>query len=422
MGKYLCTGARKEEMMEERWKRNVTLFLMSQAISFFGTSLVQYAIMWYITLNTQSGVMMTISIICGFLPTFFLSPFAGVWADRFSRKLLIALSDSLIALATLILAILFLTGHDALWLLFVMSALRALGSGVQTPAVGAFLPQLVPEDQLTKVNGISSSIQSMVTLISPMLSGALLTVASIEMIFFIDVITAVIGVSVLLFFLHVPVHAKALGQQSVSYFKDLKEGFKYIKNHDYIKQFFLFSAFFFILAAPVAFLTPLQVTRSFGSDVWRLTAIEVSFSLGMIAGGLIMASWGGFKNRVHTMTMAMLAIGVCTLALGIVPNFWIYLTFMGLVGITMPMFNTPAIVLLQEKVEVDFLGRVFGVLGMISSSMMPLGMLIFGPVADIVEIETLLIGTGLLLCIQSFFLIGSKNLLAAGKAIENPEN
>lgn len=93
------------------------LFLSSQTISLFGSMLVQYAITWYITLKTQSGAMMTISIICGFLPTFFFS-FAGVWADRYNRKLLIALSDSLIALSTLILAILFFMGFDSIWLLF----------------------------------------------------------------------------------------------------------------------------------------------------------------------------------------------------------------------------------------------------------------------------------------------------------------
>src|SRR5690554_4174095 len=91
--------------MNTNWKKNIILFLTSQTISLFGTSLVQYAIMWHITLTTQSGVMMTIAIICGFLPTFFLSPFAGVWADRFNRKLLIILSDSMIALTTLVLAI-----------------------------------------------------------------------------------------------------------------------------------------------------------------------------------------------------------------------------------------------------------------------------------------------------------------------------
>jgi DHA3 family macrolide efflux protein-like MFS transporter len=148
------------------WKKNIVLFLVSQTVSLFGSSLVQYAIMWYIILNTQSGIMSTIFIICGFLPTFILSPFAGVWADRFNRKKLIILSDTTIAISTFLLAILFLWGYDSIWLLFVVAAVRALGTGVQTPTVGAFLPQLVPSDKLTKVNGINNSLQSFVTLLS----------------------------------------------------------------------------------------------------------------------------------------------------------------------------------------------------------------------------------------------------------------
>lgn len=245
------------DQVKDNWKKNITLFLGSQTISLFGSSLVQYAIMWYITLNTQSGVMMTISIVCGFVPTFILSPIAGVWADRYNRKILIILSDSLIAISTLVLAILFLIGYDELWLLFVMSAVRAIGTGIQTPAVGAILPQLVPEDKLTKVNGTNGSIQALVMLVSPMVSGALLTMASIETIFFIDVITAAIAIFTLLAFLKIPAHAKALQKQTTSYFTDLQEGFTYIRNHDFLKKFFMFFAFFFVLAAPVAFLTPL---------------------------------------------------------------------------------------------------------------------------------------------------------------------
>ncbi len=403
--------------MNQNWQKNTILFLASQTISLFGSTLVQHAITWYITLRTQSGMMMTIAIICGFLPTFFLSPFAGVWADRYHRKTLIILSDTLIAIATLVLAVLFWTGHDAIWLLFAASAIRAFGSGVQIPAVGAFLPQLVPEDKLTKVNGINSSVQSLVMLISPMLSGALLTIATIETIFMIDVITAAIAMSILSMFLQVPAHAKALAKENISYFEDLREGVVYIKNHDYVKTFFMFNIFFFILIAPAAFLTPLQVARSFGNDVWRLTAIEVTFSVGMMVGGIIMASWNGFKNKVHTMIFSNLIMGVATVGLGLVPVFWIYLAFMALIGLVIPVFNTPATVLLQQKVEGDFMGRVFGVMGMIATSMMPLGMLVFGPMADFIKIEWLLIVTGVLLVVQSLFMLGSKVLIEAGRPV-----
>ncbi|MGA8941620.1 MAG: MFS transporter, partial [Thermoactinomyces sp.] len=358
---------------------------------------------------------------CGFIPTFILAPLAGVWADRYNRKMLIVLSDGLIAIATLILAILFLAGYDAIWLLFVISAVRAVGTGIQNPAVGAILPQIVPKEMLTRVNGINGSLQSLITLLSPMASAGLLTIASLEIIFFVDVITAAFAILILLVFFHVKAHEKASKKQTTSYFDDLKQGLAYIRTHNFLKRFFLFFAVFFVLIAPAAFLTPLQVTRSFGDDVWRLTAIEVSFSVGMILGGGIIASWKGFANKVHTMVLASLVMGVCTFALGIVPVFWIYLLFMTVFGVAMPVFNTPTTVLLQEKVEENYLGRVFGVFGMIATSMMPIGMLVFGPIADVIKIELLLVVTGLLIIILGISLGQNKVLLNAGKpAIEEP--
>lgn len=401
--------------MNANWKKNIVLFLSSQTISLFGSALVQYAIMWHITLTTESGVMMTIAIVCGFVPTFLLSPFAGVWADRYNRKRLIMLADSGIALSTLVMSLLFLAGYGSLWLLFVISSIRALGAAVQTPAVGAILPQLVPEDKLTKVNGTNGSLQALTMLLAPMASGALLTVASIEIIFFIDVITAVAAIVALALFLPVPNHEKAAQKQQVSYFHDMRQGVDYIAGHGYVRNFFVFSAFFFVLMAPAAFLTPLQVARSFGEEVWRLASIEMAFSIGMMAGGALIASWGGFRNKIHTMALACFMMGFCTLALGVMPVFWSYLVFMGIFGVSLPLCNTPSAVLLQEKVEKDMLGRVFGVYGMITTSMMPLGMLVFGPIADMVRIEWLLVTSGILLCVITCFLLGNKVLLKAGE-------
>jgi len=400
--------------MKTDWKKNTSRFLFSQAISLFGSSLVQYAIMWYITLNTQSGVMMMVSIICGILPTFFLSPFAGVWADRYSRKHLIVIADAGIAAATLALAVIFMLGYRDIWLLFAVSAIRALGTGVQTPAVGAFLPQIVPEDKLTRVNGINNSLQSAITLVSPMVSGVLMSIAAIEVIFFIDVLTAALAIAVMLWLVQVPPHQKALQKQETGYFEDFSTGLSYIRQHRFVLQFFIYAAVFFFLVTPAAFLTPLQVARSFGDQVWRLTAIEIAFSGGMVLGGVLIAAWGGFKNRAYTMTAAAFAIGICTVALGVVPVFWLYLFFMALTGLAIPVFSTPAMVMLQEKVEEDMMGRVFGVYGMISSSVMPLGMLLFGPVSDSVAIEWLLLITGVLVLVQSAFLLFSRTLREAG--------
>ena len=404
-----------EMIMSNTWQKNIILFLLSQTMSLFGTSLVQYAIMWYITLNTKSGIMMAVSIICSFIPTFILSPFAGVWADRYSKKKLIMLSDSFIALSTLVLAVLFLIGYDSIVLLFILSSLRAIGTGIQTPSVNSFIPQIVPENQLVRVNGIFSGIQAAIMLLAPMLSGVLIANTTFESILFIDVFTAAIAVFVLFSFLNIPNNAKTQNVQESTYFEDMAGCIKYIKKNAYLSKLFVLYSITLFLVTPVCFLTPLQVTRSFGDDVWRLTAIEVAFAFGMILGSVAIASFAGFKNRIYTMALASFIFGVCTFFLGILSIFWVYIIIMSMAGITLPFFNTPMTVILQEKVEVDYHGRIFGVLNMISSSMMPMGMFVFGPMADMIPVEWLLLGTGLLIFIQSFFFIASKDLVIAGR-------
>jgi DHA3 family macrolide efflux protein-like MFS transporter len=397
-----------------RWKRQTALFLTSQTLSLFGTLLVQYALFWHVTLTTRSGWMMTIYIFCGFVPSFLMAPFAGVWADRMDRKKLIILSDGMIALATLVLALVFMSGQRALWLVMLTAAVRTVGQAVQGPAVGALLPQFVPQDQLTRINGISGVLQSGMTLASPVLAGALLTVWPMEKVFFLDIGTAAIAIAILWFLLEVPPHEKAGKPQAVSYFADLKLGFRYIREHRFLVPFFVFVGILLFLFAPAAFLTPLQVARSFGGEYWRLTAIEVVFSAGMMAGGTIVAARGGFRNRIYTMVVSALIMGICTVLLGLMPNFWVYLVPMAVFGVAMPFYNTGATVLLQEHVEPDYLGRVFSIFTMLSTSTMPLGMLIFGPLAEVVAIEWLLVGTGLAMVAQLVWVLLDRTLIEAG--------
>ncbi|GHV86700.1 hypothetical protein AGMMS50230_23080 [Spirochaetia bacterium] len=171
-----------------------------------------------------------------------------------------------------------------------------------------------------------------------------------------------------------------------------------------------------ICASPSAMLTTLQVTRDFGVEVWRLTAIEVAFSVGMMSGGMLIGLWGGFKNRIFTAALAVVVYGLGVTGLGIVNNFFVYIGIMALIGITMPMFNTPMTVLLQSSVEPTFMGRVFSVFGMASSVMMPLGMLVFGPVADVVAIDILLVGTGIVIVLLCIPYLASKTLREAGRS------
>ena len=147
------------------WKKRIPLFLLSQNISLFGSSVAGFAVIWHITLTTSSGTWLMLATICALLPQILFSLIGGVLADRHNRKHLIMLSDGFIALATLGLAIAFLLGLERLELLLTISAVRSIGADIQTPAAGAIYPQLVPQEHLTKVQGINQTLNSVLMLL-----------------------------------------------------------------------------------------------------------------------------------------------------------------------------------------------------------------------------------------------------------------
>lgn len=379
-------------MAEYNWKTSIIRFLSAQTISLFGSSIVQYAIVWYITLTTSSGKMLTLSTLCGFLPQIVISLFAGVWIDRYDRKMIAMLSDAMIAVSTLALAVSFLAGHKNIWLLLGVLIVRSAGTGIQTPAVNAIIPQIVPSEKLMRVNGINSTLSSMVMFLSPAVSGAILSIASLEATLFLDVITAIIGVGVTSTVRLKPYEKRIQGNNS--HLEEIRKGFTYLKENRFIKRLLAFQLTVLFLISPSAFLTPLMVSRTFGPEVWRLTASEMTYSFGMILGGLLITSWGGFRKKLNTTMLAGAFYGVMMIGLGAAPVFLIYLVCNTLIGITSPCYNSPLIVTIQERVEPEMHGRIFSFMQIATSCALPLGMVLFGPLADRLPVQVLLCVAG----------------------------
>ncbi len=378
--------------MENNWKKNTVRFLSAQTISLFGSSLVQYAIIWYITLTTSSGLMLTISTICGILPQVVTSLFAGSLIDTYDRKKIIMIADTCIAVATLFLALMFLSGYKNIGLLFVVLIIRSAGTGVQTPAVNAIMPQIVPQDKLMRINGILSTCNSIMLFLSPAISGAILGVFSLELTLFIDCATAIIGVGITST-IKMNTHIEKVSNTMM---ETLKEGFSYVKHNKFVLYLLIFQMVSMFLISPSAFLTPLMIARRFGPEVWRLTFGEMTYSLGMVLGGILITSWGGFKNRLNTSLVAGTLYGCLMIGLGLAPWFSLYLVFNVFIGVVSPCYNAPITVSIQERVESSMQGRVFSFMQIATSCMLPLGMVLFGPLADRISVELILIVTGIL--------------------------
>jgi DHA3 family macrolide efflux protein-like MFS transporter len=391
------------------WKCDVVLFLSGQTVSLFGSMLVQYAVMWHITLETKSGVALALAAVFGFLPQAIVSIFGGVWADRLNRKALIIAADATFAASTLALAILMLSGYTDLWLIFATLAIRSTGAGIQMPAVSALIPQITPTEHLMRVNGINGSIQSAMALLAPAVAGALYATASLTAIFFIDVVTAVIGIGFLLLIAVPTIRSAAVA--GTGYFTDLVEGVRYIAHHAFVRWLLVLFGVVFLLTVAPSYLTPLMVARTFGDEVWKLTVLEISFSIGMVLGGIVIAVWGGTRNKITMIVVSSVLFGVLSVALGLSTNLWVFFAFMFLVGLAVPFFSTPSMTLLQETVEPERQGRVFGFVGIVMAVAMPIGMIVFGPLADQFSVESLLVVAGVLM----FIVIAVATLIPAGR-------
>ena len=275
-----------------------------------------------------------------------------------------------------------------------MLIIRSAGTGIQTPAVNAIFPQLVPKEHLMRMNGINSTLSSFMMFLSPAAGGAVLSAAPLEAALFIDVITAMIGISIT-FTIKIPPYAKSSAGEESSLQK-ITGGISYIKNHAFIRRLMLFQIIILFLISPSAFLTPLMVSRTFGPEVWRLTVSEMTYSLGMVLGGILIASWGGFKNHLQTTLLAGGVYGAIMIGLGTAPVFFIYLVMNTMIGVTSPCYNTPINVTIQEKVEPGMHGRIFSFMQISTSCALPLGMAFFGPLADYVPVQYLLVAAGAL--------------------------
>ena len=395
---------------QTNWKSQAMLFLISQCITLFGSTLVQMAIVWYVTIQTSSGVWVAAFTVCSYLPQFLISFVAGVWADRHSRKKLIIGADSLIALVTflMVLAIPHITDKTVvLGGLLVMSVIRSFGAGIQTPAVNAVIPQLVPEDQIMRFNGINATMQSVVQFAAPAAAGILLTMNTLSSTLIIDTATAIVGIGLLS---AVIIPKQAIQNKETSVFIDMKIGIKYTLSDKLIGKVLTVYGLFIFLCVPAGFLSQLFVSRVYGETYWYLSAVELAGFIGMVAGGILMSIWGGFKSRVTTMSVGLISFGSLAIGMGLSKQFALYLTLMIIYGVAITMVQTATTTLIQEKAEMSMQGRVFGLLGAMYSGFLPVGMAIFGPMADEISLKWIMIGSGIALIALSIFVGTNKEM------------
>ena len=389
---------------QNNWKSKTMLFLASQCITLFGSMIVQMSIIWYVTLKTSSGGWVAAFTICSYLPQFLISFFAGVWADRYNRKKLIILADGVITIATFIMFwVMPMISSDfvSLSALLVISIIRSIGAGVQTPAVNAVIPHLVPEEYLMKYNGMNATMLSIVQFVAPAVAGTVLSIGTFRSTLFIYIVTALIGIGLLSCVL---LPKQEVSNENISVFSEIKAGIHYSFSDKMIGKILIVYGLFILLSVPAGFMAALLVSRVYGDVYWYLTAVELVGFAGMALGGVLMGTWGGFKSRVKTFAVGLLVLSIMTIGMGVSPYFILYLVMMFVYSIALTMIQTATTTIIQEKAESFMQGRVFGLMGAMYSGFLPVGMAIFGPLADMLPLQWIMVGSGIALVLVTVYL------------------
>ncbi|MCL1900306.1 MAG: MFS transporter [Promicromonosporaceae bacterium] len=382
-----------------RWRRNVTYFITGQQATGFGAMMVQIAVLWHLARATQSGWVLTLGIVFALAPQAIVSPFSGVLADRLPRKLLIIGSDLAIALASLALAVALIAGVEGLWFVYLASAIRSAFTGLQGPAFRAVLPQIAPESELMRLNGLGEGLGSALGIAAPLVGGVLMATVGLQAVLFIDVATAVLGAFLLA---RVPMRqaagADTPGEDSLDdgFIANLRGGFTYLRNHRPAKWLIIlgFGSGFFA-SVPMA-LTILLVVRAFGGHQWMLSGLEASFGAGYLIGAAAIAIIAPKmrRNRTRNLVAYMAVAAILTILVALAPSIWLLLAAMTAFSAVIACWMVPYYTFLQEQVDQESAGRVFGIQEALDAASAPVAFLIFGPLADRFSVESVLIVVG----------------------------
>ena len=369
-----------------KWAGRFFTIWTGQAFSLFGSALVQFSLIWWLTQKSGSATVLAIATLVGMLPQILIGPFAGALVDRWNRRIIMIGADATIAVFSLLLAFLFATETVQIWHIYVVMAVRALGSAFHFPAMSASTPLMVPDEQLTRVNGLNQTLQGVNSLAAPPLGALLLSVLSTQGVLLIDVGTALLAI-IPLFFIPIPQPPRYTDLQletRPSLLQDIRAALTYIRSMPGFTAIIFMALFLNFLLVPTDSLLPLLVTKHFGKGAIDLGLLQSAMGVGIVAGGILISVWGGFKKKVVTSILGMIGLGLGVILIGLAPANFFLLAILGnvLLGLMIPMANGPLGALLQSVVRPDMQGRVMSLIGSGATAIAPLGLLIAGPFSD----------------------------------------
>lgn len=373
------------------WKAPFFTLWIGQAFSLLGSSLVGFALVWYLTMMTGSATVLAIASIMEWLPRVIIGPFAGVLVDRWNRRLVMISADLLTALATGLIILLGWIGIIEVWHIYLLMLVRSLGGSFHLPAMLASTSLMVPENQLARIQGLNQLLQGILNIVAPVIGAMLVEFLPLHSVLAFDLGTAAFAVIILTFIkIPQPMADLKVNTAGSSIWTEMSDGFRYVWNWAGLKKILMIAVLINAISMPAIVLLPLLVKNEFGGKAMEIASMQSSWAIGFLVGGLLLSTWGGFRNKVLTASLAMLGSGVGMLIVGIAPNRFFGVAVSGILiaGLMNVLMNGPAFALLQTIVDANMQGRVMSLVISLANAITPLSLMFAGPLSEQMGIRT----------------------------------
>lgn len=362
--------------------RTFVIIWAGQFLSRIGTAMTRFALL--IWAYQQTGAATTVALLgfFGFLPYILLSPVAGVWVDRLDRRKVMLLADLGAGLVTAALLALYFKDALAIWHLYAAEILTAALDAFQGPAYSAATSTLLDKSQYARASGLRSLADDGARVLAPFLAGLLIGWIGVQGVMLIDVVTFFVAVGTL-WVVTVP-RVRQATEEAASFWREMRVGFDYIRRRPGLLGMTLhFTGVNFFAALTYFGVMPAMILARTGGDSLALGVVEGALGAAGVAGGLLVAVWGGPRRKIHGVlgaTALSFLLGDFLFAVGRGVGVWVVAAVAAAAFIPIIIGSRQAI--WQAKVAPEVQGRVFSVDSMVRLSLNPFGYLLAGFLAD----------------------------------------
>lgn len=387
-----------ENLANQHTFNNYLFFWVGQLFSVLGSSISHFAIIWWITETTGSTLLLSLSSFLYVLPMTIVVALSGVIIDKWNRKTIIVVVDSLQAYVMLLVIIIFNLGGANPILIIAIMSLLGIFQGFHIPTLSAIVPTMVPRDKLSRINGINFLFRSFIQIIGPVIGALLFSIVPFEIILWIDPLTFIVAFIPLLVIKVPKIKKEALAIKKKSFLEDFKDGVHTLKSIPEVFMMLLISMFINFLLVPVNILMPYFIRYNHSGDASNLAFVIAFMNGGMLLGALVTSIKKEWKHAlfIYFGLEFILIMNSSLIALTPFRLFLLMGIVAGITGITNPILNTIYLTIMQLKVPADKMGRLSSLDWAISSAIVPIAAIVTGPLSEAIGTTNLFLSCSII--------------------------